>query len=303
MKWIDKVKNTFASTANKITQAVSDIINKKALDQSAIVGLQEELLKADLGSKITTDIIAKIKQIKFEKDLDPQLVKQEIAQFIAQSFDDTLPKSIHFIDGVNVILVCGVNGNGKTTTIGKMAHYYKQQNKKVVLAACDTFRAAATEQLEHWANVCQIPIIKGEKVGADPASVAYKAFEAAKSINADILFIDTAGRLNNNKNLMDELAKIKKVLSKQDANAPHHCLLVLDATTGQNALNQVRDFKAIIPNLNGLVVTKMDSTAKAGTVLGIVKEFKVPVYFIGTGEKIEDLESFDPAKFAYNLLK
>jgi fused signal recognition particle receptor len=303
MKWFDKVKNSFSAATNKITSVVSDFINKKHLDDASLAELEELLLKADIGVAITTKVISKIKQLKFDKQLDPQKIKDEIAKFIADSFDKSLPTQIQLQDGITVILVCGVNGNGKTTTIGKMAHYYKQQNKKVVLAACDTFRAAATEQLEHWADTNQVTIVTGDKIGAEPASVAYKALMQAKELKADLLIIDTAGRLNNNKNLMEQLVKIKKVLAKIEPSAPHYCLLVLDATTGQNAVSQVSDFKNSMEDLNGLVVTKMDSTAKAGTVINIIEKFKIPVYFIGTGEKINDLENFDSAKFAYNLLK
>jgi fused signal recognition particle receptor len=302
MKWFEKVKNSFGSATTKINEVISDFVNKKHLSEESIEDLEESLLKADLGTKITQDVILKIKELKFDKKLEPSQIKDEIAAFIANSFDKNLPTEIKFKSGVNVVLVCGVNGNGKTTTVGKLAYYYKSQNKKVVLAACDTFRAAATEQLEYWAGLNKLDIVKGDKIGADPASVAYKAFIHAKEVNADLLIIDTAGRLNNNTNLMEELAKINKVIAKLDDSAPHYCLLVLDATTGQNAINQVKDFKNLI-DLNGLIVTKMDSTAKAGTIINMVQQFKTPVYFIGTGEKINDLEKFDTAKFAYNLFQ
>jgi fused signal recognition particle receptor len=301
MKWFDKVKHTFSSASNKITAAVLDLVNKKHLDASAIQDLEEVLLKADLGVTMTHKIINKIKNIKFDKELDFSSVKNEISQLIASSFDVNLPRELQFKTGLNVILVCGVNGNGKTTTIGKLTNYYKSQKKKIVLAACDTFRAAATEQLEHWADINDCQLVKGDKIGADPASVAYKAFVIAQESKADLLLIDTAGRLNNNKNLMEELSKIKKVIAKLDESEPKYCFLVLDATTGQNAISQLRDFRDLIPDLNGLIVTKMDSTAKAGTIINIVEQFKIPVYFIGTGEKITDLENFDPVKFSHNL--
>jgi fused signal recognition particle receptor len=301
MKWFDKVKNSFNAASSKINEVVSDLINKKRLDDESLQDLEEALLKADLGIKITTKLIAKIKELKFDKKLELNTIKEEIAKFIALDINSDLDE-IKLTNATTVVLVCGVNGNGKTTTIGKLAHYYKSCGKKVVLSACDTFRAAATEQLKYWADQTDSSIITAEKQGIDPASVAYKAFEHAKEIKADLLLIDTAGRLNNNKNLMEELAKIRKVIAKLDPSAPHYSLLVLDATTGQNALQQVKDFKNITA-LNGIIVTKMDSTAKAGTIINIIEQFKTPVYFIGTGEKISDLEKFDPYKFAYNLFR
>jgi fused signal recognition particle receptor len=301
MKWFDEVKKRFSSTSSKITQAVSDLINKKHLDYSSLQDLEEALLKADLGVSITSKLIAKIKELKFDKKIDLETIKEEIAKVIAQDVSSDF-NQLKLADGITVVLVCGVNGNGKTTTIGKLAHYYKLQGCKIVLSACDTFRAAAQEQLKYWADKTNVSIIAAEKPGADPASVAYKALEYAKEIGADLLLIDTAGRLNNNKNLMEELAKIRKVIAKLDPSAPHYSLLVLDATTGQNALQQVKDFKNIT-DLNGIILTKMDGTAKAGAIINIIEQFKTPVYFIGTGEKIGDLEKFDAYKFAYNLFK
>jgi fused signal recognition particle receptor len=300
MKWFDKVKKSFSGASSKITQAVSDLINKKHLDDDFVRDLEETLLKADLGVSITAKLIAKIKELKLAKKLELDAVRQEVAKLIAADINFDICE-LQIQNEPTVILICGVNGNGKTTTIGKLAHYYKLQGLKVVLAACDTFRAAATEQLKHWADKIDVDIVMAQKHGADPASVAYNALERAKEIRADVLLIDTAGRLNNNKNLMEELAKIRKVTAKLDPNAPHYSLLVLDATTGQNTLHQVRDFKSIV-NLNGIILTKMDSVAKAGTIINIIQQFRTPVYFIGIGEKIDDLEKFDPYKFSYNLL-
>lgn len=302
MKWFDKVKNSFNAAAEKISSTLGDIINKKYLSEDDFQQLETALLQSDLGSSVTAQIIAQIKELKFDKQLTNQEIRTQIAGSIAQNFDG-LPSELELSGVLNVILVCGVNGNGKTTTIAKMANYYQQQGKTIVMAACDTFRAAASEQLAYWANTLSIDLIKGDKIGADPASVAYKALEHASNINADIVFIDTAGRLNNNTNLMQELAKIKKIISKHSPNQPAYTLLVLDATTGQNAINQTSDFKQVLPELNGLIVTKIDSMAKAGTLISIVSKFKLPIYFLGTGEKITDLEHFNAQKFAFNLLK
>ena len=302
MSWFNKLKKSFTGAADKITQIVNNLVNCKKIDQQTLKDLEKTLLQADLGTALTAKIIAEIKKLSFDKNLEEKQVYSQISELIAGSFDPNLPKTLSLAPGLSVMLICGVNGNGKTTTIGKLANLYISQNKKVVMAACDTFRAAANEQLHHWANVTGSTFIKGDITGADPASVAYKAVKYAMDNNADVLLIDTAGRLNNNANLMQELAKIRKVVNKLDSTFPQHCLLVLDATTGQSALNQVRDFKALIPELDGLIITKMDSGAKAGIALNIVEQFNLPIYFIGTGEKISDLEPFDPKNFTHRLL-
>lgn len=300
MSWFDKVKSGFKSVNTKISDALSSIVRKQILDPKRLSEIQTLLLQADLGVKATKKIIDQISQIK---NIVPDMIQEQIKSLIVNSFDSTLSKELTFRDGLNVIVMCGVNGNGKTTTIGKLAYYYGLKKQKVVLGACDTFRAGATEQLEHWAKISDVDIIKGEKLPCDPASVAYKAMEHAKNVKADLLIIDTAGRLHNNKNLMEELAKLKKVILKQCEASNVHFLMTIDATTGQNAARQMEEFTKLIPEIQGFVVTKMDSSAKAGTIINIMDQFNIPVYFIGTGERIEDLETFSPAKFTDKLFE
>jgi len=300
MSWFDKIKSGFKSVNDKISDALSNIVHKQVLDPKKLSELKKLLLEADLGIKATKKIIDQISKLK---NIVPDMVQDQIKSFIANSFDASLSKELIFRDGLNVIVMCGVNGNGKTTTIGKLAYYYGLKKQKAVLGACDTFRAGATEQLEHWAKVNAIDIVKGEKLPCDPASVAYKAVEHAKNTKADLLIIDTAGRLHNNKNLMEELAKLKKVILKHCDEANVHFLMTIDATTGQNAVRQMEDFKKLIPEIQGFIVTKMDSSAKAGTIINIMDQFNIPVYFIGTGERIEDLETFSPAKFTDKLFE
>lgn len=300
MSWFDKIKSGFKSVNTKISDALSSIVRKQILDPKRLSEIQTLLLEADLGVKATKKIIDQLSKLK---NIVPDMVQEQIKSFIANSFDASLSSELTFRDGLNVIVMCGVNGNGKTTTIGKLAYYYGLKKQKVILAACDTFRAGATQQLEHWAKVNDINIVKGEKLPCDPGSVAYKAIEQAKNAKADLLIIDTAGRLNNNKNLMEELAKLKKIILKQCDAANVHFLMTIDATTGQNAITQMADFTKLIPEIQGFIVTKMDSSAKAGTIINIMNQFNLPVYFIGTGESIEDLETFSPAKFTDKLFE
>ena len=299
MSWVNKLKNTFSSAVSK----VSNVFSKgRTINAEDISDIETALIAADLGNKITGQILAKLQTIKFSKDASAQEdVKKEVISIMQEAIKIDFPNDINLVEGVNVILLCGVNGNGKTTTVGKLSHFFRLQGKKVVLAACDTFRAAAQEQLEHWALLNNVPIIKADKQGADPASVAYKAYMEARGQNADILIVDTAGRLNNNTNLMNELQKIKKVIAKIDPKAPHYNLLVVDATTGQNALNQARDFNKAINTLDGFIVTKVDSNAKAGAVISAVDELKIPIFFVGTGEKISEIEKFEAGRFLANI--
>lgn len=300
MSWFDKLKGALGKTSTKISSGISDILHKRKLDALSLEDLEEILLASDLGVSATRDIIAKISQLKFDKEISFEDTKNELAQIIASNIE-SYQRPFELRDGtLDVILVCGVNGNGKTTTIGKLAHLYKSQGKKVTIAACDTFRAAAVEQLETWGQRADCEVVTGAP-GGDPASVAYAAVELSLSNGTDILFIDTAGRLHNHKNLMEELAKIIKVIKKLDDTAPHHTLLVVDATTGQNAYSQVEHF-GNIAGLTGLVVTKLDGTAKAGVVVGLGDQFKIPVHFIGVGEGVEDLKPFDAGDFARALV-
>jgi len=297
--WFSKLKGALTNTSSKISTSINDILHKKKLEKADIELLEEILISADLGTDTTSEIIANIEKLKFETGLSIEQVKQEVSDIIAGSIKE-YQKPFALDNKLNVVLVCGVNGNGKTTTIGKLANFYISQGKKVSIAACDTFRAAAVEQLAAWGKKSNCRVITGE-INSDPASVAYQAIESATKAADDILFIDTAGRLHNNKNLMEELSKIIKVIKKIDDNAPHHTLLVLDATTGQNAFSQAKHFGEIA-NLTGLVVTKLDGTAKGGIVIGLCTKFGLPVHFIGVGEQIDDLKPFDAKEFTDALV-
>ena len=274
--------------------------NFRKVDEDLLEELEEILIMSDVGVETSTKIIGNLRnRIKREKIEDSEAVKQALREEIKQIFDE-LDNSLHLETTPSVILVVGVNGVGKTTSIGKMANRLKKDGKKVVIAAADTFRAAAVEQLEIWANRAESDIVKREE-GVDPASVVFDAIKVAKEKNADVLICDTAGRLHNKKYLMDELIKIKKVIDKELPNASKEILMVLDATTGQNAISQVKAFKETV-DITGLVLTKLDGTAKGGVVIGIANENKMPVKFIGIGEQIDDMEIFNSDDFVKALI-
>lgn len=300
-----KLKQGLSKTSNKISINIDKIFYKKKLDAGTLEELEELLISSDMGVLVVTKIIKEFKAAKFDKAIvDKEIDSEEVKESLAKLIEEQLSKSeMPFTlneNKLNVILVCGVNGAGKTTTIGKLAAMYSAQGKKVAVAACDTFRAAAINQLSSWATKADALLITGEEL-ADPASVAYKAMEESVKQNVDILFIDTAGRLHNKKNLMDELAKIVKVIKKIDDGVPTHSILVIDAITGQNTYNQVEHFNDAT-NLTGLIVTKLDGSAKAGVIVGVVQKFNLPIYFIGIGEKIEDLKTFNRHDFARSLV-
>ena len=279
----------------KISKA---IIRKSKVDEDVLDKLEEILITSDVGLKTTLKIIDKI-EIRVAKDkyissdeLD-LILKEEIMDIIDSSYDEdqfNISKN-----RPHVILVVGVNGVGKTTSIGKMAHHYKSLGLKVVIGAADTFRAAAIEQLEVWANRVEVDFIKQE-MGSDPASVAFDTLESAINRKADVVLIDTAGRLHNKTNLMNELSKIKRVLQKKNIDSPQEVLLVIDGSTGQNAFEQAKQFMNVT-EINALAVTKLDGTAKGGVVLGISDQFKIPIKFIGIGEGLEDLQLFNKKEF------
>ncbi|KJV81861.1 signal recognition particle-docking protein FtsY [Rickettsia hoogstraalii] len=295
-----KLKQSLSKTSNKISEGIDKIFYKKKLDAETLEELEELLIASDMSVSVVTNIIEEFKKVKFDKEIDSDTVKEALAELIEQQLSKSeIPFTLNE-NKLNVILVCGVNGAGKTTTIGKLAAMYSAQRKKVAVAACDTFRAAAVNQLSTWVDRANALLITGEE-SADPASVAYRAMEESIKQNIDILFIDTAGRLHNKKNLMDELSKIVKVIKKLDENAPTHSVLVIDAITGQNTYNQVEHFNDAT-NLTGLIVTKLDGSAKAGVLVGVVQKFNLPVYFIGIGEKIEDLKIFNRHDFAKSLV-
>lgn len=299
--FFSKLKAALTKTSNKISIGIDHIFLKRKLDEETLTELEDLLISADIGPKLATYLIDNIKSAKYDTEVTPEAIKHKLSSLINDVLSkNSTPFHLHK-DKLNILLFCGVNGNGKTTMIGKLAAKFKNDGLKVAVAACDTFRAAAIEQLTTWANNAGVSLIKGEK-GADPASIAYTATIQSINNGIDILLIDTAGRLHNYKNLMDELEKIIKVIKKVDSSAPHHSLLVIDATTGQNAYNQIEQFNPIA-NLTGLIITKLDGTAKAGVVVGIVQKFAVPVQFISIGEKIDDWRYFDSELFSQALIK
>lgn len=296
------LERTKESVFKKLGRVVA---GRSRIDDSVLDDLEEVLISSDVGVDTTVKIIERIEErVKRDKYLGTselnQILRDEITELLAENttpdFKDwELPKS----DAPYVIMVVGVNGVGKTTTIGKLAHQFKMAGKSVILGAADTFRAAAIEQLEIWAQRVDVPIIK-QKMGSDPASVAYDTLSSAVKLNADVVIIDTAGRLHNKLNLMNELSKIKRVMKKVVEDAPHEILLVIDGSTGQNAFEQAKHFTEAT-EVNALAVTKLDGTAKGGVVIGVSDQFKVPVKYIGVGEAKEHLQLFDKKAFVDSL--
>jgi len=274
--------------------------NFRKVDENLLEELEEALIMSDVGANTSATIINNLRErVKKENIKDEQGVREALRKEIQEIFDAT-DNTLKLETKPAVILVVGVNGVGKTTSIGKIANRLKKDGKKVVVAAADTFRAAAVEQLEIWANRVGCDIVKREE-GVDPASVVYDAIKITKEKNADVLICDTAGRLHNKKYLMDELIKIKKVIDKELPDSSEEVLMVLDATTGQNAISQVQAFKETV-DITGIVLTKLDGTAKGGAVIGIVNENKVPVKFIGVGEQVDDMEIFNSEDFVKALI-
>lgn len=294
--FFSKLKNALSKTSSKIGNSIENLFVKKRLDEKTLEELEDLLICSDVGVEVSGKIISSLRKSKFDKEVTSDEIKKDVSSQINEILSLQDHKFKIQSDKLNIILVCGVNGNGKTTTIGKMASLYKKQGKKIAIAACDTFRAAAIEQLETWSDRSGSLFFKG-KEKADPASVAHVAVTESIKENVDILFIDTAGRLHNHKNLMEELAKINRIINKVGSSANYHSLLVIDGTTGQNASVQVEEFKKLA-NISGLVITKLDGTAKAGSVIGIVEKFKIPVNFIGIGESIDDLKEFSTKDFS-----
>ena len=294
----DKFKIGFKKTASAFTSGLKDIIVKKEIDDKTLDQIEEYLIQSDVGLTAA----AEIKQIIAQEKIDPKNDIMNEVNLILRDYITTLMKPLeneNFFskkEKLNVVLVSGVNGVGKTTTIGKIGKILKSNGSKVMFSACDTFRAAAIEQLESWANKIDVQITKSVQ-GSDPASVAYKAIEEAIKDNFNHVLIDTAGRLQNKKNLMEEYKKIANVTKKIDSDAPHDVILVLDATSGQNVINQVEEFNKIIP-ITGLVMTKLDGTAKGGILLALAKKYKLPIIALGLGEKEDDLQIFNAKKFA-----
>ena len=301
MGFFDKLKQGLCKTKNSFDEKMNNVFsNFRKVDEELLEELEEALIMSDVGVETSTRIISNLREkIKKEKIQDEEGVKNALREEIQKVLDE-VDNSLHLDTIPSVILVVGVNGVGKTTSIGKIANRLKQDGKKVVIAAADTFRAAAVEQLEIWANRAGCQIVKKEE-GSDPASVVYDAIQITKKEQADVLICDTAGRLHNKKYLMDELIKIKKVIDKELPDSSKEVLMVLDATTGQNAILQVKAFKETV-DINGLILTKLDGTAKGGVVVGIVAENKMPVKFVGVGEKIDDMEIFNSEDFVKVLI-
>tara|TARA_B100001250_G_scaffold372694_1_gene358341 strand:+ start:53 stop:967 length:915 start_codon:yes stop_codon:yes gene_type:complete len=298
MNIFNKFKLGLSKSSKNFTLGVNNLIFKKKINEENLNKLEDFLIEADVGVEVASEL----KEIFSKTRLDSETKnRNDIFKVFSNHIVEILKPLEKNLNDLNqnkpsVILVAGVNGVGKTTTIGKMGKFLQQNNKKILFGAADTFRAAAVNQLEAWATKINAEIVKSEE-GADPASVAFKAYKHAKENNFDYLIIDTAGRLQNKKNLMDELKKIKNVLKKIDSNAPHETFIILDATTGQNAINQIEEFKKITP-ITGIIMTKLDGTAKGGILLSIGKKFQLPIVALGMGEKEDDLQIFNAQLYA-----
>ena len=299
--WLSRLKGGLSRSSSVLSKNINDLLTKRKLDDAAIEELEEILITSDLGVSTAARLSQSIASSRFGKETTSEEIKAVLASEITKILEPiAIPLEPDAKNTPHVIVVCGVNGVGKTTTIGKLARAYSAKGQKVVLAAGDTFRTAAIEQLEIWGQRTNSQVISSE-IGKDAASLAYDAFEQAKKTKAGILLIDTAGRLQNKKELMAELQKIIRVIRKIDHVAPHSCLLVLDATTGQNTHSQVEAFADAI-NITGLIVTKLDGSSKGGVLVSLAEKFGLPVHAIGIGEQPEDLQPFKARDFANSLM-
>lgn len=304
LNWFKKLKNGLSKSASKVDNAISSITGKKTVDKEELDNIEDQLILADLGVEVASRITKRIKEQKFELNEKKEITKLDISETLASEIEKILlPCESNIFDKFkskpHVILLAGVNGSGKTTTAGKIAEKFRLDNKTVVLAAADTFRAAAVAQLETWADRTGAKIVSGLD-GGDSAAVAYKAVEKAKNENIDIVIIDTAGRLQNKKDLMEELTKTCRVVSKLDPDAPHQKIVVLDGTVGQNAHSQLKIFNDSI-GLTGMIITKLDGSAKGGVVVSLAEKFKIPIHAVGVGEGLDDLQDFKAASFSRAL--
>lgn len=299
--WLSRLSAGLRKTSQSLSTGISDVFIKRRLDDEMLEALEELLIASDVGIASATRVIEALRVEKFDKDVDESEIKQFVAEQLATQLEAVAkPFTVDAEHKPYVVLVVGVNGNGKTTTIGKMAENLKKQGKTVLLGAADTFRAAAIEQLAVWATRADVPLVKGP-ANSDPASVAYQALEQAQAQHADVVMIDTAGRLHTKDTLMAELQKIVKVLKKRDETAPHAVIQVIDGTTGQNALKQIEAFRDIA-GVTGLVVTKLDGSTKAGVIVAIAEQFGLPIHAVGVGEGIDDLQPFTPETYARALV-
>lgn len=301
MSWFDRLKAGLGRTTEKLSSGISDLFRSGKLDRATLDELEDLLIMADMGVATASRLSGVLAKNKFDQEVTPQEVRATLAGEIARILEPvTKPLEINRDHKPYIVLVCGVNGSGKTTTIGKMANQFKSEGRSVMLAAGDTFRAAAIEQLQVWGERTGCTVVANEQ-GSDAASLAYGAIDQARAEGVDVLMIDTAGRLQNKLNLMEELKKVVRVVQKQDASAPHAVMLVIDSTVGQNAHNQVEVFRDMV-KVTGLVLTKLDGTAKGGVVVSLAEKFALPVYAVGVGEAIDDLQPFDAQVFANNLM-
>jgi len=294
--FFEKLKSGLAKTRDNITGKMNEVLGlAMTIDEDLFEELEEVLISSDIGYETSMILIERLRmKIRLQKINEVSLVKGALKEVIKEYMEET--ESSFKLEKPTIILIIGVNGVGKTTSIGKLAHKYKKEGKKVILAAADTFRAAAIDQLEIWAKRAEVDIVKHQE-GSDPAAVVYDAMEAFKARKADVLICDTAGRLHNKKNLMNELEKVKRVIDREFIDANIYSLLVLDGTSGQNAIIQAQEFQKVT-KLDGIILTKLDGTAKGGVVLSINQTLKIPVVYIGVGEGIDDLEDFDAKAFA-----
>jgi fused signal recognition particle receptor len=298
--WFSRLKAGLSRSSASLTDNLAAVFTKSKLDDAMLEEIEEALIATDLGPAIAAKVSARLAAEKYDKAVSPDEVKAVVAGEIAAVLAPVArPLEVTAFPRPHVILVVGVNGSGKTTTIAKLAHLFREQDYSVMLAAGDTFRAAAIEQLTIWGDRAGVPVVSG-RVGGDAAGLAFEALTQARAKGTDVLIIDTAGRLQNKAGLMDELAKIKRVLGKQMVSAPHDVVLVLDATTGQNALSQIEVFREVA-GLTGLVMTKLDGTARGGVLVAAAERFRLPIHAVGVGEGMGDLRSFEPEAFARAL--
>ena len=301
VNFFSKLKNGLKKSSSKIQIGLVDVFTKKRIDDESLEALEEALISADMGVRVATKIVTGFSKNKFNKEISEQDLKVELSKNIEDIIKEVEePLIINNDHKPHVILMTGVNGAGKTTSIGKLAKKYTDMGKKVSLIAGDTFRMAAIEQLSVWGKRCGIEVYSS-KIGSDAAGLCFDGLTQAIKNKDDVVFIDTAGRLQNKQGLMDELKKIVKVIKKVIPDAPHNTILTIDATVGQNAISQVKIFKEMI-DINGIVITKLDGSAKGGILVAVSEEFRIPVHFIGIGEKIEDLQEFNAKEYSKSLL-
>lgn len=295
--WLERLRGGFKKTSDRLGENLAGLLTRSALDESTLDEIEEALIASDLGPSAAARIRSRLAGERFERGLDQAALREIVADELAKVLAPVAkPLEIDAFPRPQVILVVGVNGSGKTTTIAKLAHLFLEQDYGVLLAAGDTFRAAAIEQLKTWADRIGVPVISGPE-GGDPSAIVFDGVKKATAEGIDVLIVDTAGRLQNKKGLMDELAKIRRVLGRLNPQAPHNVVLVLDATTGQNALSQIEVFREV-SGATGLVMTKLDGTARGGVLVAAAEQFGLPIHAIGVGERIDDLRPFDPRETA-----